>query len=39
MKKILILLAVASAGYLVWQRYAQDRDEQDLWAEVTDAFE
>ena len=39
MKKVLLLLAVAGAGYLVWQRYAQDRDESDLWAEVTDAFE
>ena len=39
MKKVLLLLAVAAAGYVVWQRYSQDRDERDLWAEVTDTFE
>jgi len=39
MKKVLLLLAAAAAGYVVWQRYVQDRDERDLWAEVTDTFE
>jgi hypothetical protein len=39
MKKVLLLLAVAAAGYIAWQRYAEDRDERDLWAEVTDTFE
>ncbi|MFI2754969.1 DLW-39 family protein [Cellulomonas sp. P22] len=39
MKKVLLLLAVAGAGYVVWQRYAQDREDRDLWAEVTDTFE
>lgn len=39
MKKALILLAAAGAGYLVWQRFVQQRDERDLWAEVTDTFE
>ena len=33
------LLAVAGAGYVVWRQIAEDRDERDLWAEVTDSFE
>ncbi len=36
MKKLLLLVAVAGIGYLVYQRFAQDQDERDLWAEVTD---
>jgi len=39
MKKLLLLLAVAAAGYVVYQKMTQDRDERDLWAEVTDTFE
>jgi hypothetical protein len=39
MKKLLLLVAVAAVGYVVWQQYAQDRDDRDLWAEVTDTFE
>ena len=39
MKKLLLLAAVAAVGYVAWQKYAQDRDERDLWAEVTDTFE
>jgi len=39
MKKLLLLTAVAVAGYVIWQRAQQDRDERDLWAEVTDTFE
>jgi len=39
MKKILFLLAVAGASYVVWRQIAEDRDERDLWAEVTDSFE
>jgi len=39
MKKLLLLVALAAAGFVVWQKYAQDRDERDLWAEVTDTFE
>ncbi|WP_019135626.1 DLW-39 family protein [Cellulomonas massiliensis] len=39
MKKVLLLVALAAAGYVVWQKYQQDRDERDLWAEVTDTFE
>ncbi|WP_456786149.1 DLW-39 family protein [Cellulomonas sp. P5_C5] len=39
MKKLLLLAAVAAIGFVVWQKYTQDRDERDLWAEVTDTFE
>ena len=36
MKKLLIALLAAAAGYAVWRTYAEDRDERDLWTEVTD---
>jgi hypothetical protein len=36
MKKLLVALLVAVAGYVVWRTYAEDRDERDLWTEVTD---
>jgi hypothetical protein len=39
MKKLLLLVAFAAVGYVAWQQYAQDRDDRDLWAEVTDTFE
>ncbi|MDR0366355.1 MAG: DLW-39 family protein [Bifidobacteriaceae bacterium] len=39
MKKLLILLAVAAVGLLVYRKVAQDRAELDLWAEVTDPVE
>jgi hypothetical protein len=39
MKKLLILVAAAAAAFVIWQKYTQDRDERDLWAEVTDTFE
>jgi len=39
MKKLLLLVAVAAIGYVVYQKVVQDRDERDLWAEVTDTFE
>ena len=39
MKKLLVLLAATAVGYVVYQKYVQDRDERDLWAEVTDTFE
>lgn len=39
MKKLLVLAALAGAAYVVYQRYAQNRDERDLWAEVTDSVD
>jgi hypothetical protein len=38
-KKLLILAALAAAGYAVYTKYLQDRDERDLWAEVTDTLD
>jgi hypothetical protein len=38
-KKILLLVAAAAIGYVVYTKFVQDRDERDLWAEVTDTFE
>jgi len=38
MRKLLLLLGVATVGYLVWRRFEDDRDDRDLWAEVTDTF-
>jgi Tfp pilus assembly protein PilE len=39
MKKLLVLAVLAGVGYLAYQRYVQDRDERDLWAEVTDTLD
>ncbi|WP_210768443.1 DLW-39 family protein [Occultella glacieicola] len=36
MKKFLTVAAVAVAGYVLWRKFAADRTERDLWAEVTD---
>ena len=37
MKKLLVAALVAAAGYAIWRAYTEDRDERDLWTEVTDA--
>ncbi|HYP74004.1 MAG TPA: DLW-39 family protein [Microbacterium sp.] len=39
MKKLLLVLTAAGVGYLVWRKYVEDREERDLWAEVTDTLE
>ncbi|HQY33318.1 DLW-39 family protein [Actinotalea sp.] len=39
MKKLLIALLAVAAGYVVWRTYAEDRDERDLWTEVTDELD
>ncbi|HWS58773.1 MAG TPA: DLW-39 family protein [Actinotalea sp.] len=42
MKKLLIaLIALVGlvVGYAVWRTYAEDRDERDLWTEVTDELD
>ena len=34
MKKLLILVIAAAAGYLVYRKIQQDKAEQDLWNEA-----
>ena len=36
MKRVLALAAAAVAGYAAWTKVQRDREERDLWAEVTD---
>lgn len=38
MKKVFLIAAAAAAGYAAWLKIQQDREERDLWAEVTDSF-
>jgi len=38
-KKLLFVAALAAAGYVFYTKYVQDRDERDLWAEVTDTLD
>ncbi len=35
MKKLLLLVAAAVAGFLVYQKVQADRAEQELWEEAT----
>jgi hypothetical protein len=35
-KKIIVLLVSAVAGFAVWRKLEADKAEQALWAEVTD---
>jgi hypothetical protein len=39
MKKLLLLLLAAAGGYLAWRRVEEDRQDRDLWAQVTDTVE
>ncbi|WNB85581.1 DLW-39 family protein [Cellulomonas sp. ATA003] len=39
MKKLLVLLLVAAAGFAVWRRVEEDRQDRDLWAEITDTVD
>ena len=36
MKKLLVALLATGVGYVIWRTYAEDRDERDLWTDVTD---
>jgi len=36
-KKLLVLAAIAAAGYVVYGRVTQAQDERDLWNEATSA--
>ena len=35
-KKLLLVLSLAGAGYAAWRKMEADKAEQDLWAEATD---
>ena len=39
MKRVLLLLLAAATGFLVWRRIEEDRQDRDLWAEITDTVE
>ena len=39
MKKLLLLLLAAAGGYVAWRRVEEDRQDRDLWAQVTDTVE
>ncbi len=39
MKKVLLLLLATAAAYGVWRRIEEDREDRDLWAEVTDSLD
>lgn len=36
MKKLVVVVAAALAGFALWRKVEADRAEQALWAEVTD---
>lgn len=36
MKKLLVVLVAAAAGFALWRKVEADKAEQALWAEVTD---
>ncbi len=36
MKKFLFAAVLAGVGYVLYRAYAEERDERDLWTEVTD---
>ena len=35
MKKLLVLAAIAAAGYLAYSKFTQAQEERDLWNEAT----
>ena len=39
MKKIMFAALLAGVGYVLYRAYAEERDERDLWTEVTDDVE
>ena len=39
MKKVLLLLLAAAGTYGVWRRVQDDRQDRDLWAQVTDTLD
>ncbi len=39
MKKLILLLVVAAAGFVAWKKYTESNSERDLWSEVTDTLD
>lgn len=39
MKKLALAVVLGGVGYVLWRQYAEERDERDLWTEVTDDVE
>jgi hypothetical protein len=37
LKKVLLLAAIAAAGYVAYSRLTQAKEERDLWNEATSA--
>jgi hypothetical protein len=37
MKKLLVVVALAGAGYAAWKHLTTAKEDRDLWAAVTDA--
>jgi len=37
-KKLVLLLIIAAAGFAVWKKIQSDQAEQDLWTEATNEF-
>jgi hypothetical protein len=38
-KKLLVLILAAGAGYILWRKLNEDAEGRDLWSEVTDTVE
>jgi hypothetical protein len=38
-KKLLIVLLAAGAGYVLWRKLSEDSAGRDLWSEVTDSID
>lgn len=39
MKKFMLAALLTGVGYVLYRAYAEERDERDLWTEVTDDVE
>jgi uncharacterized membrane protein YebE (DUF533 family) len=37
LKRLIVLAAIAAAGYAAYTRYSQAQEERDLWNEATSA--
>ncbi|ACV07688.1 DLW-39 family protein [Jonesia denitrificans] len=39
MKKFILVVLAAAAGYAIWRQVAADNGQRDLWSEVTDTVD